>query len=61
MPELNELIKNDPRPVIRSSCAWTLGQIGTHEAIVGLEEAYMLEQESEVLAELETALGLPVK
>ncbi|RKD73196.1 epoxyqueuosine reductase [Sinobaca qinghaiensis] len=58
VPELNELIKNDPRPVIRSSCAWTLGQIGTHEAIVGLEEAYMLEQESEVLAELETALGL---
>lgn len=54
--DLAELLKNDHRPMIRSTCAWALGEIGTNESKVALEEALMKEKESSVRKEIERAL-----
>ena len=43
--DLKELLRKDPRPVIRGTAAWTLGKIGTEEAVKAINEA--MEKETE--------------
>ena len=38
VPELIELLQNDPRPVIRGTIAWALGRIGTEKVIRQLKK-----------------------
>ncbi|MFB4166286.1 tRNA epoxyqueuosine(34) reductase QueG [Alteribacillus sp. JSM 102045] len=54
---LGRLINKDPRPVIRGTAAWSLGQIGTESAIGLLQHAYNNEKSSEVVQEIENALN----
>ncbi|GGK31760.1 epoxyqueuosine reductase [Caldalkalibacillus thermarum] len=58
VPELIDLLHNDPRPAIRGTAAWALGKIGTEEGRQALEEANRQEQDEQVLAEIEQALGM---
>lgn len=44
--------------VVRSSCVWALGQIGTPEALAALKQHQELEDNAEVQAELVTAIPL---
>lgn len=55
---LIEVMKNDPRPVIRGTAAWALGKIGSKEAIDALQKALQSEVDEQVNVELEHALGM---
>lgn len=55
--ELNDVIKKDPRPVIRGMAAWALGKIDTESARQILLEAKETEKDDEVLREIEAALA----
>lgn len=55
VPELINMLDKDPRPVIRGTIAWALGQIGTEEGRSAIREALLKEEDTEVLAELESA------
>lgn len=57
VPDLLQLIKKDPRPVIRGTSAWALGKIGSIEAKEGLKALRETEQDIEVLKEMEEALN----
>ncbi|WP_059102929.1 tRNA epoxyqueuosine(34) reductase QueG [Shouchella shacheensis] len=59
LPTLTELLKNDPRPVIRGTAAWAIGKIGEKES----EEAVLLsakkeEKDEDVLNEINKGLDL---
>ncbi|GGB55804.1 epoxyqueuosine reductase [Lentibacillus populi] len=54
--ELVAVMNNDPRPVIRGTAAWTLGKIGTDEAITAIKEAMEKETDDQVLFEMEKGL-----
>ncbi|WP_158738731.1 tRNA epoxyqueuosine(34) reductase QueG [Alteribacillus sp. YIM 98480] len=54
---LGQLLNNDPRPVIRGTAAWSLGQINTKRTITLLEKAKGYETEREVLKEIDNALN----
>ncbi|MCM3676686.1 tRNA epoxyqueuosine(34) reductase QueG [Peribacillus simplex] len=56
LPQLIQVMKDDPRPVIRGTAAWAVGKIGREQAISILEEARMKETDEEVLTEIEKAL-----
>lgn len=56
LPLLIQVMKNDPRPVIRGTAAWAVGKIGREQAVSALEEARMKEKDEEVLAEIEKGL-----
>ncbi|MEA0564326.1 tRNA epoxyqueuosine(34) reductase QueG [Lysinibacillus irui] len=56
IPDLIGLLKNDDRPVIRGTAAWALGKIGGEQAKVALEEADLIEQDEDVLAEINKGL-----
>ena len=56
VPELIEMLENDPRPVIRGTIAWALGRIGLEEGYVAIKEALSKEEDPEVRAELEKAV-----
>ncbi|RKQ28657.1 tRNA epoxyqueuosine(34) reductase QueG [Oceanobacillus halophilus] len=56
VPEMIEVMKNDPRPVIRGTAAWSLGKIGTEEAFAAIREAMELEKDDQVLFEMEKGL-----
>ncbi|MDQ0340711.1 epoxyqueuosine reductase [Caldalkalibacillus uzonensis] len=58
VPELIDLLHNDPRPAIRGTAAWALGKIGTEEGRQALKEAQRLEADQDVLAEVEHALNM---
>ncbi|WP_010529815.1 tRNA epoxyqueuosine(34) reductase QueG [Lentibacillus jeotgali] len=51
------VMKNDPRPVIRGTAAWSLGKIGTREAFLAIESAIEKERDEQVLAEMEKGLA----
>ncbi|MFB5664360.1 tRNA epoxyqueuosine(34) reductase QueG [Alteribacillus sp. HJP-4] len=53
---LGELLFNDPRPVIRGTAAWSLGEIATNNAIHLLQEARNLEIDKEVNNEIGHAI-----
>ena len=56
IPKLTEMLRSDPRPVMRGTIAWALGRIGTEESRLVLQEAYQNEDDETVLEELEKAL-----
>lgn len=56
IPDLTELLQNDPRPVIRATAAWALGKIGSRAAEEALRQAKGREQAEEVLQEIDQAL-----
>lgn len=57
--ELIQLMKEDPRPVIRGTAAWSLGKIGTEKAFAAIEEAMSREEEESVRNEMEKGLAFP--
>ncbi|MEK3937306.1 tRNA epoxyqueuosine(34) reductase QueG [Sporosarcina sp. FSL W7-1349] len=56
VPALITLLKEDPRPVIRGTAAWALGEIRTETGNSAMEEALLLEQDDAVREELEKAI-----
>ncbi|WP_068675635.1 tRNA epoxyqueuosine(34) reductase QueG [Oceanobacillus sp. Castelsardo] len=54
--EIIEVMKNDPRPVIRGTAAWSLGKIGTEEAYLAIKEAMQIEKDDRVIYEMEKGL-----
>ncbi|KPH79239.1 tRNA epoxyqueuosine(34) reductase QueG [Oceanobacillus caeni] len=54
--EIIEVMKNDPRPVIRGTAAWSLGKIGTEEAFLAIKEAIKVEKDDRVKYEMEKGL-----
>lgn len=55
VPLLSELLIRDPRPVIRGTAAWALGQIGGEEAEQALRQAGERETDEEALEEIKRA------
>ncbi len=55
--EMIEVMKNDVRPVIRGTAAWSLGKIGTDEAFEAITEAMERETDEQVLFEMEKGLN----
>ncbi|MFC0561705.1 tRNA epoxyqueuosine(34) reductase QueG [Halalkalibacter alkalisediminis] len=58
LPVLTELLKKDPRPVIRGTAAWAIGVIGSLEEKKLLNQAKNVEKEEEVLREIEKGLNI---
>ncbi|MDV6378368.1 tRNA epoxyqueuosine(34) reductase QueG [Sporosarcina sp. GW1-11] len=56
IPELTRILKEDPRPMMRGTAAWALGQIGTTEAVEGLVEGSAVDQDVTVSTEIERAI-----
>lgn len=56
VPRLREMLKEDPRPVMRGTVAWALGRIGTKECYHAIQAALQSEEDQEVRTELEKAL-----
>lgn len=54
--EMIEVMKNDPRPVLRGTAAWSLGKIGTEEAFTAIKEALKVETDDQVRYEMEKGL-----
>ncbi|MBP3038845.1 tRNA epoxyqueuosine(34) reductase QueG [Bacillaceae bacterium Marseille-Q3522] len=61
LPELIEILKEDPRPVIRGTAAWAVAKIAGEKAKPVLESAGINEKEPQVLAEIEKGLSLIMK
>ncbi|TCN28148.1 tRNA epoxyqueuosine(34) reductase QueG [Mesobacillus foraminis] len=57
VPELIQVMKEDPRPVLRGTAAWSLGKIGGAKAKEALEQAAESEKDEEVLAEVAKGLS----
>ncbi|THE10695.1 tRNA epoxyqueuosine(34) reductase QueG [Bacillus timonensis] len=58
IPELKQVLKEDPRPVLRGTAAWALGKIGDESAIDILKEASLKEKDEQVLDEIEKGLNM---
>jgi epoxyqueuosine reductase len=58
IPDLIQVIKEDPRPVIRGTAAWALGKIGNQDVRGFLEERQMKEKDEQVLDEIEKGLTM---
>ncbi|PIC78840.1 tRNA epoxyqueuosine(34) reductase QueG [Sporosarcina sp. P18a] len=58
IPELTRLIKEDPRPMIRGTAAWALGEIGTTEGHEVLKEVLLIEEDEFVISEITQAMEL---
>ncbi|PID03149.1 tRNA epoxyqueuosine(34) reductase QueG [Sporosarcina sp. P2] len=58
IPELTRLIKEDPRPMIRGTAAWALGEIGTTEGHEVLKEVLLIEEDEFVVSEITKAMEL---
>ncbi|MFC5602353.1 tRNA epoxyqueuosine(34) reductase QueG [Sporosarcina koreensis] len=56
VPTLADLLVKDPRPVIRGTAAWALGQIGTSEGMEAVEMAMQNEEDPDVRIEMEKVL-----
>ncbi|GEN30760.1 epoxyqueuosine reductase [Cerasibacillus quisquiliarum] len=54
--DLIEVMREDVRPEIRGTAAWTLGKIGTEEAFAAIEEAIAYETDERVIYEMEKGL-----
>ncbi|GIO25625.1 tRNA epoxyqueuosine(34) reductase QueG [Ornithinibacillus bavariensis] len=55
--DLIQVMKNDPRPVIRGTAAWSLGKIGTEEAFIAIEKSMRFEKDEDVLFEMRKGLA----
>ncbi|WP_130616699.1 tRNA epoxyqueuosine(34) reductase QueG [Cohnella abietis] len=58
VPDIAEVLREDPRPVLREAAAWALGRIGSDEALEYLRKAQTSEKEVEVLSAIERALSV---
>ncbi len=58
LPELLHVLREDPRPVIRGTSAWSLGKIGGEEAEIALKSAKDREKDEDVLAEIDRSLNM---
>ncbi|WP_409295010.1 tRNA epoxyqueuosine(34) reductase QueG [Peribacillus sp. SCS-26] len=58
VPELIQVMENDPRPVIRGTAAWALGKIGGEDSREALERAKRTDNDPEVLAEIDKGMEL---
>jgi epoxyqueuosine reductase len=56
--DLIEVMKKDPRPVLRGTAAWALGKIGGSTAKAALDQAKQKEEDQEVLDEINKGLLL---
>lgn len=56
IPHLIKVLKDDPRPVLRGTAAWSLGRIGGPEAAGALREALEKEQDEVALQAISEAL-----
>jgi len=56
IPDLIQVIKEDPRPVIRGTAAWALGRIGNQAVRGFLEETQLKEKDEQVLDEIKKGL-----
>ncbi|XEC93912.1 tRNA epoxyqueuosine(34) reductase QueG [Paenibacillus tarimensis] len=59
VPELIEVLLNDPRPVLRGTAAWSLGRIGGQEAVDALQQAILRETDEEAKTMIQEALAQP--
>ncbi|ADU29619.1 tRNA epoxyqueuosine(34) reductase QueG [Evansella cellulosilytica] len=57
IPYLYELVKKDPRPVIRGTAAWAISEIGDKELVGQLGEALEKEQDPKAYDEMKKALN----
>ncbi|SFF05994.1 tRNA epoxyqueuosine(34) reductase QueG [Alteribacillus iranensis] len=53
---LEDLLLHDPRPIIRGSAAWALGQINTERSALSLYRAKETEKDSDIVKEINEAL-----
>ncbi|KHF37907.1 tRNA epoxyqueuosine(34) reductase QueG [Halalkalibacter okhensis] len=58
LPVLIDLLKKDPRPVIRGTAAWAIGEIGSLEEHNILNNAKNAEKDDDVVREIEKGLNL---
>lgn len=56
VPELVSMLKTDPRPVMRGTIAWALGEIGDGAGFEAMKEVLLTEEDEEVRIEIEKAL-----
>lgn len=56
IPHLIKVLRDDPRPVLRGTAAWSLGRIGGAEAAGALREALDNEQDEVALSAISEAL-----
>lgn len=59
--EMIEVMKHDPRPMIRGTAAWSLGKIATEEAHEAIKEAMQTETDEDVLYEMEKGLDFQLE
>ena len=57
VPDLIDVLTNDPRPVMRGTVAWALGKIGGEQANTALLMALEKETDDEVQTEIEKGLA----
>lgn len=55
--ELIAVMKEDVRPMIRGTAAWSLGKIGTNKAFKAIEAALEKEEHEQVIVEMEKGLA----
>lgn len=58
IPNLLKIIKEDSRPVMRGTAAWSLAKIGKKEVISDLEAALLREKDEQVIEELQNAINV---
>ncbi len=56
IPDLVELLETDPRPMIRHTCAWAIGEIGSETGRLSLERLLETETEETVVEEIKKAV-----
>ncbi|NMD72565.1 tRNA epoxyqueuosine(34) reductase QueG [Bacillus sp. DNRA2] len=56
--DLIQVLKNDNRPVMRGTAAWSLAKIGGQVSLSALQEAKENEQDDDVLIEIQQALQI---
>ncbi|MFS0559989.1 tRNA epoxyqueuosine(34) reductase QueG [Terribacillus sp. 179-K 1B1 HS] len=56
VPDLIDLMEQDPRPVIRGTAAWAIGKIGLPEGYEAIRKAMDKEQDEQVREEMEKGL-----
>ncbi|OBR65590.1 tRNA epoxyqueuosine(34) reductase QueG [Paenibacillus oryzae] len=64
IPHLIKVLRDDPRPVLRGTAAWSLGRIGGAEAACALREALNNEQDEVALSAISEAvksLEVPIR
>lgn len=57
VPQLAEMLANDPRPIMRGTIAWALSKIGTEESFQALQAALTKEEDPEVQSELRKGIA----